>query len=296
MKFSLSPIFVTAAAVASVIATPVTSNSTEGFGLIQRGGGTPSATGTSNGFYYSWWTDGAAQATYTNGNGGQYSLTWSGNNGNLVGGKGWQPGSARYVESNSCINKFLTLSFNNFHRVISYSGNYQPNGNSYLSVYGWTRSPLIEYYITESYGSYNPSSAASLKGSVTCDGATYDILQTTRTNEPSIDGTQTFQQFWSVRNPKRNPGGAISGTVTTSCHFNAWAKAGMNLGTSFDYQIVATEGYQSSGTSSVTVSEGSSSGGGGGSTGGSSTSSAPSGGSTGTGGSSTGTAAKYGQW
>ena len=47
-----------------------------------------SATGTHNGFYYSWWTDNGAQATYTNGPAGQYSITW-GTGGNLVGGKGW---------------------------------------------------------------------------------------------------------------------------------------------------------------------------------------------------------------
>ena len=79
-------------------------------------------------------------------------------------------------------------------RTINYSGTYQPNGNSYLSIYGWTRSPLIEYYVVESYGTYNPSSAAQKKGTVTCDGASYDVLQTTRYNAPSIDGTQTFQQ------------------------------------------------------------------------------------------------------
>jgi endo-1,4-beta-xylanase len=139
-------------------------------------------------------------------------------------------------------------------RVIRYSGTYQPNGNSYLAVYGWTRNPLIEYYIVESYGSYNPSSAATSKGTVTCDGATYNILQTTRYSQPSIDGTQTFQQFWSVRNPKKNPGGSISGTVSTSCHFNAWKSKNMNLGSSWNYQIVATEGYQSSGSSTITVS------------------------------------------
>ncbi|KIY70714.1 glycoside hydrolase family 11 protein [Cylindrobasidium torrendii FP15055 ss-10] len=196
--------------------------------------GTPSGTGTSNGYYYSWWTDGAGDATYTNGAAGQYSLTWSGGNGNLVGGKGWNPGTSS--------------------RVINYSGTYQPNGNSYLSVYGWTRNSLIEYYVVESYGSYNPSSAASLKGSVTCNGASYDILSTWRTNAPSIDGTATFQQFWSVRNPKKAPGGSISGTVDTACHFNAWANLGLNLGSEHNYQIVATEGYFSSGSSTITVS------------------------------------------
>lgn len=60
-------------------------------GLISRSG-TPNSVGTNNGFYYSWWSDGGANAQYTNGPGGQYSITW-GSGGNLVGGKGWNPGT-----------------------------------------------------------------------------------------------------------------------------------------------------------------------------------------------------------
>ena len=132
--------------------------------------------------------------------------------------------------------------------TINFSGSYNPSGNSYLSIYGWTKSPLIEYYIVESFGTYDPSSAASQKGSATVDGSTYKILQTTRTNQPSIEGTSTFQQYWSVRQNHRT-----SGSVDVGAHFAAWAALGMNLG-SHNYQILATEGYHSSGSATMTVS------------------------------------------
>ncbi|KAH8781920.1 glycosyl hydrolases family 11-domain-containing protein [Hyaloscypha finlandica] len=229
---SITSLFLASCSLASVLAAP--SNISE---LLIRSG-TPSAAGTNNGFYYSWWTDGGASATYPNGPAGQYSITW-GAGGNLVGGKGWNPGADR---------------------AISYTGTYSPNENSYLSVYGWTTSPLIEHYIVENFGTYNPSTGATKKGSVTSDGSTYDIFETTRTNQPSIQGTATFQQYWSVRTSHRS-----SGTVNTANHFNAWKALGMDLG-SHNYQIVATEGYFSSGSSSITVSEGVASGGGTGTT------------------------------
>jgi endo-1,4-beta-xylanase len=62
--------------------------------LFERQQGTPNEEGTHDGYFFSWWSDGASPATYTNGAGGSYSVEWQ-SGGNLVGGKGWNPGSAR---------------------------------------------------------------------------------------------------------------------------------------------------------------------------------------------------------
>ncbi|KAG6848585.1 hypothetical protein H0H93_015664, partial [Arthromyces matolae] len=102
--------------------------------LAKRTTITSSTTGTQDGYFYSLWFQDSGGATLDVEN-GQYSLTWTTTSQNVVAGLGWNPGSAQ---------------------VINYSGTFSTSGNAYLSVYGWTTSPLVEYYIVESYGDYNP--------------------------------------------------------------------------------------------------------------------------------------------
>jgi len=128
---------------------------------------TSNTTGTHNGYFFSYWKD-SGNVTMTLGAGGSYSVQWSNMN-NMVVGKGWNPGSSH---------------------TVNYSGSFNCGGNCYLALYGWTTNPLIEYYVVENFGSYNPSTGAQRLGSVTTDGSTYDIFDPTDYIRPLVFDTR----------------------------------------------------------------------------------------------------------
>jgi len=194
-------------------------------------------TGTNGGMYYQMWSNGQGSACITLNSSNSYSTTWSGI-GDFVGGVGWNPGN----------NGTKSFTAN-----VSASG-----GTTLVSLYGWSTNPLVEYYVEENYVG-SPNAAGTFMGTVSSDGGTYNIYEHQQVNQPSIQGTATFEQYLAIRTSPTS-----SGTITTQNFFNAWASHGMNLGT-LNYQILATEAYGGgSGSSSVTVNSGGSSGGGGG--------------------------------
>lgn len=187
------------------------------------------ATGNQDGYDYELWKDYGTTSMTLNG-GGKFSCNWS-NIGNALFRKGIKFDATKTYDQIGNIS-------------VNYGCNYQPSGNSYLCVYGWSKSPLVEYYIVESWGTWRPPGANS-KGTITVDGGTYDVYETTRVNQPSIEGNTTFKQYWSVRTSKKT-----SGTISVTEHFKAWARMGMPLG-KITEAALNVEGYQSSGSADV---------------------------------------------
>lgn len=208
--------------------------------------------GTHDGYFWSLWTDDASGwVNYQNGSGGNYSVSWD-YDGNFTCGKGWSSGS-------------LT-------RVIGYNcGAFTMNGGGTFGYYGWSKNPLMEYYVNEKWGSSRPAGGTYL-GTITSDGATYDVYTSMRYNAPSIEGTQTFRQIYSTRRNQAPTGQNL--TITFANHANAWRNFGYGLGSDLSpAAILLTEAYggNASGYVNATVWEaGNSSGSSGGSGGGSS--------------------------
>ena len=145
---------------------------------------------------------GRQDGTCSSGNG-----TFNFSNASWIGGIGWSSGSSRNI---------------------SYSGSC--SNCQFYGIYGWARSPLVEYYIGRASGTNRGSS---------CGGNLY----TNNCNGPNITGDGSFQQY-----------NASGSSHDMGCHFNGWSNLGYGV-SNYDYQIVAAENYSGgSGSASMNVS------------------------------------------
>ena len=105
--------------------------------------------------------------------------------------------------------------------------------------------------MVERWGDFTPPGGdAAVLGTVESDGGTYRLYRTRRISQPSIEGTATFDQYWSVRTSMRPLG--EEAVITFRNHVDAWRQVGLELG-AMDYQVMATEGFGSEGRSAVIV-------------------------------------------
>ncbi|MEU9346911.1 glycoside hydrolase family 11 protein [Streptomyces sp. NPDC048278] len=179
---------------------------------------TTNQTGTNNG-YYSFWTDAQGTVSLTLGSGGNYGTSWS-NTGNFVCGKGWSTGARRNV---------------------TYSGSFSPSGNGYRTLVQCSalqggrggqlarsgpdgRSGMARIALSDDEV-VGPT--AGRAGSQACGGRV----------RPTCTGRR-----WPVKQePMVVPRSGTDRNLLPS------GKRGRQ------YQILATEGYQSSGSCSITV-------------------------------------------
>jgi hypothetical protein len=111
-------------------------------------------------------------------------------------------------------------------------------GWSDIGIYGWSNNPLVEYYIVDDwFGSSAYTGGYTNKGTFTIDGGTYTIYTHTQNGQPSIHGTATFPQFFSIRQKARQ-----CGHISISEHFKKWDGLGMKLGKMYEARLLVEAG------------------------------------------------------
>ena len=187
------------------------------------------ASGQIDDYNYELWKDtGITQMTLLGG--GKFRCSWSNVNNVLFRiGKEWD-----------CTYHFAK----NISILVDYNVDFRPTGNAFMYVYGWTRNPLIEYYIVENWGTWRPPGGYPV-GTISFDNDIYDIYVTNRINQPSIDGISTFKQYWSVRTSKSN-----RGTVYVDKHFHAWTGKNLEYGSMCETSFII-KASQGSGLATV---------------------------------------------
>ena len=209
---------------------------------LSVGNGTNQHKGNCDGYSYEVWIDQTGgSGSMTLGQGAAFKAEWSANvsSGNFLARRGLDFGSQKKATDYS----YIGLDYD-----AEYKQTGSANGNSRLCVYGWFQNknagnvPLVEYYIIEDWVDWCPDANGKM---VTIDGAQYKIFQMDHTGPTINGGSETFKQYFSVRQNKRT-----SGHITVSDHFKAWADQGWGIGNLYEVALNA-EGWQSSGYADI---------------------------------------------
>jgi endo-1,4-beta-xylanase len=178
------------------------------------------------GYSYTIWSSGSGGCITPYGVGAAFKANWN-NSGDFLARVGLNLGSNRTFD------QFGTLSADYAQAKTGTAGGY-----SYIGIYGWSVNPLHEYYIIDDWYGSRPSFAGDKVGTITVDGAAYDVLTHTQVNQPAITGgNATFVQFWSLRQTARQ-----CGHISITEHFKEWAKLGLTLGNMVEAKILVEAG------------------------------------------------------
>jgi endo-1,4-beta-xylanase len=208
--------------------------------ITSNGTGTLSGSGSTQ-IHYEMWTEGGNNNKMiwygaSAGGGSAFRAEWNKPN-DFLGRIGyfWDNGG-KYTQYQN-----LYCDFNFTRSGQSTAGDY-----SYIGIYGWTKNPLVEYYIVEDwYGNQwqdqstpitTNTTSGSVQGTFTVDGASYQIIKNTRTG-PSINGNTTFAQYFSIRQTPRK-----CGTISLTEHFKKWESLGMTMGNMYEAKFLNEAG------------------------------------------------------
>jgi hypothetical protein len=187
-----------------------------------------------NGYSYSLWSDGTGSGCMTLfGSDAKFSATWT-NVGDFLARAGLG------FNRSTTYDKIGTISAD-FVETKTGGGN-----GGYIGIYGWSVNPLHEYYIVDDWFGSRPNPGTKI-GTITVDDGTYDVMTHTQMDQPSIMGTQTFVQYFSIRQSRRQ-----CGHISVTEHFSQWAAMNLTLGNLVEARLLV-EAMNSSGSIEFTT-------------------------------------------
>jgi hypothetical protein len=184
-------------------------------------------TGTIGGFGWSIWSSGSGGCITPAGNTAAFKATWN-NSADFLARDGFQWNETKTYD------QYGTVAADYAYTKTGTAGGY-----SFIGIYGWSNNPLVEYYIVDDwFGSGSaPTGGGSLKGTFTADSGTYKVYTHQQVNQPSIHGTTTFMQFFSIRQTPRQ-----CGHISLTDHYNEWKSLGMELGKMYEAKLLIEAG------------------------------------------------------